>query len=31
VHEYNGLGHQVSPQELGDMCKWLEKVLPALE
>jgi lysophospholipase-2 len=30
VHEYEGLGHRVSPQELMDMCNWLEKVIPPL-
>ena len=31
VHEYEGLGHGFSPRMLGDMCKWLEKVVPKLE
>ena len=31
VHEYEGLGHTLSPQELMDLCTWLEKVIPPLE
>lgn len=31
VHEYEGLGHRLSPQELMDLCTWLEKIIPALE
>ena len=31
VHEYEGLGHRLSPKELLDLCMWLEKVIPALE
>lgn len=31
VHEYEGLGHSVTPQELMDLCVWLEKVIPPLE
>jgi lysophospholipase-2 len=31
VHEYEGLGHATSSQELMDLCKWLEKVVPPLE
>lgn len=30
VHEYD-IGHVVSPQELRDLCAWLERVVPALE
>jgi lysophospholipase-2 len=30
VHEYEGLGHRLSPQELMDLCTWLEKVIPPL-
>jgi lysophospholipase-2 len=31
VHEYEGLGHSLSAQELLDLCIWLEKLIPALE
>ena len=31
VHEYEGLGHSLSPRELMDLCTWLEKVMPPLE
>ncbi|KAI9685447.1 MAG: hypothetical protein M1822_004578 [Bathelium mastoideum] len=31
VHEYEGLGHATSGQELRDLCQWLEKLVPALE
>lgn len=31
VHEYEGLGHAVMSQELVDLSKWLEKIVPPLE
>lgn len=31
VHEYEGLGHSVTPQELMDLLIWLEKIIPPLE
>lgn len=31
VHEYDGLGHSLSPTLLGDMDKWLAKVVPSME
>lgn len=31
VHEYQELGHSVSPQLLRDLCTWLEKVVPPME
>jgi len=31
VHEYQGLGHTVSPALLRDLSVWLERILPALE
>lgn len=31
VHEYEGVGHSITPQVMQDMCSWLERVLPPLE
>ena len=31
VHEYEGLGHASSGDELRDLCKWVERYVPALE
>ncbi|KAF2433436.1 acyl-protein thioesterase 1 [Tothia fuscella] len=31
VHEYDSLGHQVVPEELFALIKWLEKAVPVIE
>jgi len=31
MHEYQDMGHAVTPMELTDLLKWLEKVIPSVE
>ncbi|KAL9096304.1 MAG: hypothetical protein Q9165_001301 [Trypethelium subeluteriae] len=31
VHEYEGLAHAASGEELRDLCQWLDRVVPGLE
>jgi len=31
VHEYEGLGHSLNGAVLGDLCNWMERIVPKLE